>query len=111
MASTIAGVFEAYQRARVQFVQAVADASNRSQSAEVLHAAGAIELLKPLLLDAVPSIQQTAALALGRLAGHSDELARAVVASDVLPHLVYSLAAQNVSSQEQLLRARTSRRA
>jgi hypothetical protein len=53
----------------------------------------------PLSLDSraqVPSIQQTAALALGRLANYSDDLAEAVVANDILPQLVYSLGEQNV---------------
>jgi hypothetical protein len=45
----------------------------------------------------VPSIQQTAALALGRLANYSDDLAEAVVAHEILPQLVYSLGEQNVS--------------
>ena len=45
----------------------------------------------------VPSIQQTAALALGRLANYSDDLAEAVVSNDILPQLVYSLGEQNVS--------------
>lgn len=53
-------------------------------------------LLRPLLLDVVPSVQQTAALALGRLANYSDHLAEAVVRGDILPQLVYSLAEQNV---------------
>ena len=44
----------------------------------------------------VPSIQQTAALALGRLANYSDELAEAVVGHEILPQLVYSLGEQNV---------------
>lgn len=48
-------------------------------------------LLRPLLLDNVPSIQQSAALALGRLANYSDDLAEAVVANDILRQLVYSL--------------------
>lgn len=60
--------------------------------------AGVMSLLRPLMLDVVPSIQQTAALALGRLAEHSDELAEAVVAEDVLPELIRSLAEQNVST-------------
>lgn len=59
--------------------------------------AGVMSLLRPLLLDVVPSIQQTAALALGRLADHSDDLAEAVVKEDILPQLVHSLASQNVS--------------
>ena len=37
------------------------------------------------------SIQQSAALALGRLANYSDDLAEAVVGNEILPQLVYSL--------------------
>ena len=55
-----------------------------------------MHLLRPLLLDVVPTIQQTAALALGRLANYNDDLAEAVVKGDILPQLVYSLAEQNV---------------
>ena len=55
-----------------------------------------MSLLRPLLLDVVPTIQQTAALALGRLANYNDDLAEAVVKGDILPQLVYSLAEQNV---------------
>ena len=51
--------------------------------------------MRPLLLDIVPTVQQTAALALGRLANYSDDMAEAVVKSDILPQLVYSLAEQN----------------
>eukprot|EP00998_Keelungia_sp_KM082_P012983 NODE_940_length_1544_cov_64.714891_g929_i0.p1 GENE.NODE_940_length_1544_cov_64.714891_g929_i0~~NODE_940_length_1544_cov_64.714891_g929_i0.p1 ORF type:complete len:490 (+),score=125.40 NODE_940_length_1544_cov_64.714891_g929_i0:78-1472(+) len=52
-------------------------------------------LLRPLLLDNVPSIQQSAALALGRLANYNEELAEAVVSGEILPQLVYSLSEQN----------------
>lgn len=58
--------------------------------------AGVMQLLRPLLMDSVPTIQQTAAVALGRLANHNDDLAEAVVKGDILPQLVYSLAEQNV---------------
>lgn len=57
-----------------------------------------MSLLRPLMLDVVPSIQQTAALALGRLAEHSDALAEAVVTEDILPELIRSLGQQNVSA-------------
>jgi hypothetical protein len=57
-------------------------------------------LLRPLLLDVVPSVQQTAALALGRLANYSDHLAESVVRGDILPQLVYSLAEQNVNKYD-----------
>lgn len=53
-------------------------------------------LLRPLLLDVESEIQQTAALALGRLANYNEDLAEAVVKGDILPQLVYSLAEQNV---------------
>ena len=59
---------------------------------------GVMQLLRPLLLDIVPTVQQTAALALGRLANYNDDLAEAVVKGDILPQLVYSLAEQNVSN-------------
>lgn len=111
--------FEEYQKARVKFVQAVAEAATRPQNIEVMNNAGVMQLLRPLLLDNVPSIQQTAALALGRLANYSEDLAegnyitkicsfwfillikydiyKAVVGNEILPQLVYSLSEQNVS--------------
>uniref|UniRef100_A0A1I8IZL8 Sperm-associated antigen 6 n=1 Tax=Macrostomum lignano TaxID=282301 RepID=A0A1I8IZL8_9PLAT len=88
-------VFEQYQKARTQFVQTVAELATRPQNIETLQNAGVMSLLRPLLLDIVPTIQQTAALALGRLANYNDDLAEAVVKGDILPQLVYSLAEQN----------------
>ena len=89
-------MFEQYQKARTQFVQTVAELASRSQNIETLQNAGVMALLRPLLLDVVPTIQQTAALALGRLANYNEQLAEAVVKGDILPQLVYSLAEQNV---------------
>ncbi|XP_051466641.1 sperm-associated antigen 6 isoform X2 [Apus apus] len=88
-------VFEQYQRARTQFVQAVAELAARPQNIETLQNAGVISLLRPLLLDSVPTVQHTAALALGRLASYNDDLAEAVVKGEILPQLVYSLSEQN----------------
>jgi len=73
----------------------VAEAATRPQNIEVMQNAGVMQLLRPLLLDNVPSIQQSAALALGRLANYSDDLAEAVVGNEILPQLVYSLSEQN----------------
>ena len=89
-------VFEQYQKARIQFVQTIAEQAQRPQNIEILQNAGVMALLRPLLLDTVPSVQQTAALALGRLANYNDNLAEAVVKGDILPQLVYSLSEQNV---------------
>jgi len=88
-------VFENYQKARTVFVQTVAELASRPQNVDALQTAGVMALLRPLLLDTVPTIQHTAALALGRLANVNDELATAVVKSDILPQLVFSLAEQN----------------
>ncbi|XP_072781560.1 sperm-associated antigen 6 isoform X6 [Taeniopygia guttata] len=88
-------VFEQYQRARSQFAQAVADFAARPQSIDTLRSAGVVCLLRPLLLDVVPSIRQTAALALGRLADYDVELAEAVVKAGILPQLICSLPEEN----------------
>lgn len=61
------------------------------QNVEVLHNAGVMTLLRPLLLDCVPNIQQTTSLALSRLANYSEELAEAIVHENILIQLVYSL--------------------
>ncbi|CDI80950.1 armadillo/beta-catenin-like repeat protein, putative [Eimeria praecox] len=95
MSRTISQVFEEFQRARSHFVQTLADLTQRPQNIDGLRAAGALRLLRPLLLDSVPGIQQTAAVAVGRLAGHSEEAARECVNEEILPHLVASVAEQN----------------
>lgn len=91
----IMGVFDDYQRARTQFVQTIAELSSRKKNIDLLQQAGVMPLLRPMLLDVVPTIQQTAALALGRLANHDEKLAKAIVEGDILPQLVYSLDTQN----------------
>jgi hypothetical protein len=89
--------FEQYQKARVTFVQTVAELATRPQNIEALQSAGVMSLLRPLLLDNVPSISQSAALALGRLANMNEELAESVVNNEILPQLVMSLNEQNVT--------------
>ena len=91
----IVQLFDQYQKARSHFVGAVSDLTLRPQNVAPLLDAGVMALLRPLLLDAVPHIQQSAALALGRLANHSETVAEALVEGDILPQLVYSLAEQN----------------
>ena len=54
--------------------------------------------LRPLMLDVVPGIRQTAALALGNLADLSDFMAEAMVKEDILPPLVHFLTEENVST-------------
>jgi len=95
MSRAVLQVFEEYQKARVTFVQTVADMATRPQNIDALQNAGVMALLRPLLLDNVASIQQSAALALGRLANFSEDLAESVVTHEILPQLVYSLSQQN----------------
>ena len=87
--------FEEYQKARINFVQTIADLASKSQNIEALNAAGVMALLRPLLLDTVPSIQQSAALAIGRLANYSEELATSVVENNIIPQLIFSLSKPN----------------
>ena len=89
MSKSVLQHFEEYQKSRVKFVQTIAELSTRPQNIEALQKAGVMGLLRPLLLDNVPSIQQTAALALGRLASFSDNLAEEIVTNDIQPKHVY----------------------
>lgn len=96
MSKAVLQPFEQYQKARVSFVQTVAELATRPQNIQALQSAGVMSLLRPLLLDNVPSISQSAALALGRLANMNEELAESVVNNEILPQLVMSLNEQNV---------------
>ena len=95
MATPVLHCFEEYQKARISFVQTIAELSTHQQNVEALYSAGVMKLLKPLLLDVVPSIQQSAALAIGRLANFSIDLSRSVAENDIIPQLTYSLPRQN----------------
>ena len=95
MSRAVLQTFELYQKARVQFVQTVAELADRPQNIEALLSSSVMDLLRPLLLDNVQGIRQSAALALGKLANYSDDLAEAVVANNILPHLVVSLSEPN----------------
>jgi hypothetical protein len=95
MARAVLQPFEEYQKARITFVQTIAELATRSQNIEALHSAGVMSLLRPLLLDTVPSIQQSSALAIGRLANHSEELAESVVQNDIISQLISTLSNQN----------------
>jgi len=93
---SVMNVFEKYQHDRLTFVQAVADLASRESNIQALQSVDVITLLKPLLLDSVPGVQQAAALALGRLANYSREMAYMMVNNDILPQLIYSLSEKNV---------------
>lgn len=91
--------FERFQKARIDFVSEVAEMATRPDLVDILRDEHVLHLLRPMLIDTVPSVQQTAALALGRLANFSVDLAEEVVAAEILPQLVASLGGTNVSAQ------------
>ena len=88
MSRQLQQVFEKYQRDRREYVQAIAEAASRSENTEILVKMGVLQLLRPLLLDNVSAIQQTAALAIGRLANYKEEYAEQIIAAGILPEIV-----------------------
>ncbi|KAG5345979.1 SPAG6 protein, partial [Acromyrmex heyeri] len=93
--STSACIFDQYQKARLLFVQSIADLASKSSNVDCLEAAGVIDLLRPLLVDTIPSIQHLAAIAIGKLANHNPRLAHAIIRKDVLSHLLQHIDKQN----------------
>ncbi|KAA0160179.1 hypothetical protein FNF31_04489 [Cafeteria roenbergensis] len=89
--------FERYHRSRLEFVTEVADMASKPHYLESLLDEGAVIQLKRLLHDKLPSVQQTSALALGRLAHYSTELATELVTTRVLQELVHSMEAEGAS--------------
>ncbi|KAJ3328111.1 Sperm-associated antigen 6, partial [Gonapodya sp. JEL0774] len=84
-------LFDRYQRERLLFAQSISELSARDNTADLLAAAGATRLLRPLLVDQVPAVQQAAAMAVGRMAGWSEEVAREVVREGILEGVVVGL--------------------
>jgi hypothetical protein len=60
MSATLLQIFEEYQKARVRFVQAVAEAATRPQNVDTMQNAGVMQLLRPLLLDNVRNARECA---------------------------------------------------
>ncbi|XP_006624170.1 sperm-associated antigen 6-like isoform X2 [Apis dorsata] len=94
-ARSILQVFDQYQKARLLFVQSIADFASKPNTIECLEAAGVLDLLCPLLTDLVPSIQHMAAVALGKIANNNQKLAQTIVRMDILPQLLKNIAKQN----------------
>lgn len=61
---------------------------------------GALDLLKWLIMDNVPSVSQSAALALGRLAGNSVLVSDDLVSEpEIVKHLIDNLSSKNPFDQ------------
>ena len=84
--------FEQFQKARVLFVQSVAeDLAAQSQLSEALQSHGVVPLLHALVQDKVPSIQRNSLRALGRLASCSEQVATEIAGQNSLLPQVVSL--------------------
>lgn len=78
-AKNILNTLEQYQKARVSFVQSINEFASRPQNAEYLLKCNILELVTPLCADPIPSIQNNAVTALGKLASHRSDIANSVV--------------------------------
>jgi len=87
----VLNTFDAYQKARVKFVQSVAQLSLREQNASLMENAGVMKMLQPLLVDQVPAIRQSASVALARLASHSQGIAEHAVQEGLISALADSM--------------------
>ncbi|KAL0270247.1 UNVERIFIED_CONTAM: hypothetical protein PYX00_007720 [Menopon gallinae] len=88
-------VLDQYQKARCKFAQDVSELASRSSNVECLVTAGVLDLLRPLLCDPVVSVQQAAAVALGKMANQDEKIAEAIVRKDMLSTLLVGLEKQN----------------
>lgn len=79
MSKAVIQPFEEFQKARIIFVQTVAELAKNKNNIESLKSLGVMKLLGPLLADPVNSIRQSSALAISRLAKHNEDMARDVV--------------------------------
>ena len=87
--------FQQNQKNKISFVQQIANLASNPKNIPTLQAAGVMHELCPLLTDVNPSVQQTALLAIGRLANYSEELADSVIQNDIITQLISSLSNQN----------------
>ncbi|XP_073389972.1 uncharacterized protein [Physcomitrium patens] len=85
--------FETWEKARYVFLQSLAELFSKPlmQNVDILINAGAMELIRPLLLDNVRKIQQLACENLSKLAAWDDRLAECMITEGILVQLTHSL--------------------
>nr|CAH7723586.1 unnamed protein product [Callosobruchus chinensis] len=103
MSRTVLQTFDTYQKARLQFVQCVADLAVREQNCELLFNAGILELLRPLLTDPCVQIQQCAAVALGKLVHNDAAIADQLLEQNFVPIFLNNLTIGNKYQKKAIL--------
>ncbi|XP_031768535.1 sperm-associated antigen 6-like isoform X6 [Galleria mellonella] len=89
-------VFETYQKARLVFVQTMAELATRATNVKCLESAGVLELLRPLLSDACSSVRQCAVVAAARLCEHDEGVARQLLNEGMVTITLENLHKYNV---------------
>lgn len=91
----VLNVFDTYQKARISFVEQVAEMATHAYNITALESAGALCLLQPLISDMCPAVQQFATTAIGRMANQSSKMAQNIVRMEMLPIMLRKLQKQN----------------
>lgn len=94
--------FDAYKKARRDFVSMVSEAAMKPDNINTLIELNVLSLLRPLLLDNVPSIQQMSALAISRLASVSETNSEKIISTGMLPEIVNGLNSKDERYQKNL---------
>ena len=63
--------FEELEKCKIKFAQQLADFAAKPQNIGNFYSLGALKQLRSLVIDPTVSVQNSAALALGRIANHS----------------------------------------
>ncbi|KAL4703294.1 hypothetical protein ACJJTC_015426 [Scirpophaga incertulas] len=96
-------VFETYQKARLVFVQTMAELATRPTNVKCLESSGVIELLRPLLSDACSTVRQCAVVAAARLAEHDGGVARQLLDGGMVTITLKNLSKYNVYYKRSVL--------
>ncbi|XP_034831081.1 sperm-associated antigen 6-like [Maniola hyperantus] len=89
-------VFETYEKARLVFVQTMAELATRASNVKCLESAGVLDFLRPLLSDPCSTVRQCAVMAAARLAEHEEGVARQLLNSGMLTATLENLNKFNV---------------
>ncbi|KAJ3189122.1 Sperm-associated antigen 6 [Gaertneriomyces sp. JEL0708] len=84
-------LLQTYNRQRLLFAQSIADLATRDSNIPQLYSSGVLTLLRPLLTDNVPAIQQSASLAVGRMCDKSEDVSRECVDAGMVQGVVWGI--------------------
>jgi len=92
--------FSSFESSRKNFVRMIAESASRAENIKHLLDLNVLSVLRFLLLDNVSSVQQSAALAIGRLANYDQAVAERIVSIGILPDIVNGLSSEDLCYQK-----------